>query len=478
MLQPRLALRRACASYRAAAPSLSRSYAQVVDHLAPSRSIDLASPEIKSIPQDQLQPVFGEAALRRYKPRTPGIRHLVRPINDHLWPGRPVYELTIPKKGQSRGGRNHTGHVVVRHRGGGHKRRLRTVDFSRDEGGRHIVERIEHDPGRTAHIALVRSESTGKLSYILAAEGMRAGDTVESYRSGLPEELLGGADGEMDRGLIASKTAHRGNCLKLGMIPIGTPIYNITPDKSSIGKICRSAGTYGVVIAKGEDEVQKEMLKFIGEQATTSADGKLQLSALSQDQLRRYEKAAQFVTVKLSSGEVRLVDKDAVATIGVASNANYKYSQLGKAGRKRWLGIRPTVRGVAMNAVDHPHGGGRGKGKGNKDPVSPWGKPVSARNMMFLLELSLLMSQYRPNQVTRHDRERRSIPWSSSSGQEIKANADEANRIAKYSHSLWRATLCTTIPHYLLTCGRTMREVTGQVFPIPVQVTSAPDELR
>jgi len=249
----------------------------------------------------------------------------------------------------------------------------------REDGGRHIVERIEHDPGRTAHIALVRHEQTQKLSYILAAEGMRAGDVVESYRSGLPQELLDGMGGDIDRGLIASKTAHRGNCLKLGMIPVGTPIFNITPDKASIGKICRSAGTHGVIIAKGEDEVQKEMLKFISDQgAVTSDGGNMQLSALTPEQLTRYEKAAQFVTVKLSSGEIRLVDKDAVATIGVASNANFKYTSLGKAGRKRWLGIRPTVRGVAMNAVDHPHGGGRGKGKGNNDPVSPWGKPAKS----------------------------------------------------------------------------------------------------
>lgn len=376
MLQPRIALRRACASCRTIVSSQSRTYAQVADHLAPSRTAESAALDYKTIPQDRLQPVFGESELRRYVPRTPGIRHLVRPVNDHIWKGRPIYDLTTPKKGHSKGGRNHTGRVVVRHRGGGHKRRLRTVDFSRHERGRQVVERIEHDPGRSAHIALLRNEKSGNLSYIVAAEGMRAGDTVESYRAGLPKELLAGPDGEIDRGLIASKTAHRGNCLPLGMIPIGTPIYNITPNKNDIGKICRSAGTYGTIIAKGEDEVQKEMLKFIGDSG--SADAQLSLSSLSADQMRRYEKAARYVTVKLSSGEVRLVDKEAVATIGVASNANYKYSQLGKAGRSRWLGIRPTVRGVAMNAVDHPHGGGRGKGKGNKDPVSPWGKPAKS----------------------------------------------------------------------------------------------------
>lgn len=447
MLQPRIAFRTACASCRAIAPPLSRTYAQVVDHLAPSRSEELAaSPDFQTVPQDRLQPVFGEAALRRYTPRTPGIRHLVRPLNDHIWRGRPIYKLTVPKKGHSRGGRNHTGQVVVRHRGGGHKRRLRTVDFSRKEGGRQIVERIEHDPGRSAHIALLRHEADGKLSYILAAEGMRAGDTVESYRSGLPAEFLGGADGEVDRGLIASKTAHRGNCLKLGMIPIGTPIYNITPDKNSIGKICRSAGTHGVIIAKGEDEVQKEMLKFIGDQGGPSdapGSGELQLSKLAPEQLRRYEKSAQFVTVKLSSGEVRLVDKDAVATIGVASNANKKYAQLGKAGRSRWLGIRPTVRGVAMNAVDHPHGGGRGKGKGNKDPVSPWGMPVSRSHSAPMV--SPLIPRPRPNQDTRHGPGPRSTRWWCRSAHATKVSAEGEGRTVRLDCGLWSAHVQSSI---------------------------------
>lgn len=426
MLQPRIALRRACGSCRNITFSQSRTYAQVADHLAPSRTAESTGLDYKTIPQDRLQPVFGESELRRYVPRTSGIRHLVRPVNDHIWKGRPIYELTTPKKGHAKGGRNHTGRVVVRHRGGGHKRRLRTVDFSRHERGRQVVERIEHDPGRTAHIALLRNEKSGKRSYIVAAEGMRAGDTVESYRAGLPEELKAGPDGEIDRGLIASKTAHRGNCLPLGMIPIGTPIYNITPDRDDIGKICRSAGTYGTIIAKGEDEVQKEMLKFIGDSG--NASGGLSLSSLSADQMRRYEKAARYVTVKLSSGEVRLVDKEAVATIGVASNANFKYAQLGKAGRSRWLGIRPTVRGVAMNAVDHPHGGGRGKGKGNKDPVSPWGMPVSRTVSAFL---TLLLTLYfRPNPGIGLARRRRSISWWYNSDLAIRVSAEGVDRAA------------------------------------------------
>jgi ribosomal protein L2 len=287
-----------------------------------------------------------------------------------------VHKLTIPRRGQGQGGRNHTGRVVVRHRGGGHKRRIRTVDFARQNPGAHLVERIEHDPGRTAHIALLRNQETQEHTYILAAEGMRAGDVIQSYRSGLPEDFMKDSSGQIDRGLVAAQTAYRGNCLQLGMIPIGTPVYNISMDKESIGKMCRSAGTHGIIIAKGEDEVQKEMLKYIGDQGISKEAGGLEMSSLTPDQLRKYEKSANFVTVKLSSGELRLIDKEAVATIGIASNANYKYAQMGKAGRKRWLGFRPTVRGLAMNAVDHPHGGGRGKGKGNHDPVSPWGKPV------------------------------------------------------------------------------------------------------
>jgi len=325
---------------------------------------------VVSPPEDRGGPARGEVALRRYTPRTPGVRHLVRPLNDHLWKGRPLFKLTFPKKGHSRGGRNHTGHVVVRHRGGGHKRRIRVVDFDRRAPGERVVERIEHDPGRTAHIALVRDPKTGKQSYILAAEGMRAGDVVQSYRTGLPKELIESMGGQIDQGVVASKTAWRGNCLKLGMIPVGTPIFNITPDKDSIGKICRAAGTHGIIIGKGEDTVQKEMIKVIGDSGT------LDMSTLTREQLQKFEKAANYVTVRLSSGEIRLIDKEAVATIGVASNANYKYTSLGKAGRKRWLGIRPTVRGVAMNAADHPHGGGRGKSKGNVIPVSPWGIPV------------------------------------------------------------------------------------------------------
>lgn len=373
MLQPRIPLRKLQCCCQSFASAFRRSYAQVVEETRDKPLPQKESARFNAAPPSGRDaPVRGEMALRRYKPRTPGLRHLVRPINDHIWKGRPLSRLTYPKKGQARGGRNNSGRITVRHRGGGHKRRIRTVDFMRSEKGEHYVERIEHDPNRSAHIALVTNRSTGGQSYILAAEGMREGDVIQSYRSGLPQELLDSMGGTIDQGVLASKTAWRGNCLPLGMIPLGTPIFNIAVDKDGIAKYCRSAGTHAIIVGKGEDTVQKEMIKAIGEA------GVLDMSNLTAEQLRKYEKAAKFVTVRLSSGEVRLVDKEAVATIGIASNANYQYTSLGKAGRKRWLGIRPTVRGLAMNAADHPHGGGRGKSKGNVHPVSPWGVPAKS----------------------------------------------------------------------------------------------------
>ncbi|OBT83410.1 50S ribosomal protein L2 [Pseudogymnoascus sp. 03VT05] len=282
-------------------------------------------------------------AMRTYKPRTPGVRHLKRAINDHLWKGRPFLPLTFAKKGHGKGGRNNSGRVTIRHRGGGHKTRIRTVDFERMVPGPHMVERIEHDPGRTAHIALLNEEATGKKSYIVASEGMRAGDVVQSYRAGIPKDLLDSMGGVVDPGVLAAKTAWRGNCLPLHMIPMGSIVYNVGSAKGRGAVFCRSAGTYAMVVSKDD--------------ATTKGGEK-------------------HVMVKLQSGEVRKVSREACATIGVASNPHYQHEQLGKAGRKRWLNIRPTVRGLAMNACDHPHGGGRGKSKGNVDPVSPWGMPA------------------------------------------------------------------------------------------------------
>ena len=319
--------------------------------------------------------------LRTYKPRTPGLRHLRRPINDHLWKGRPIHRLTFPKRGQSKGGRNSTGRVTVRHRGGGHKRRIRIVDFARQAPGPHIVERIEHDPGRTAHIALVRSQQTKKLSYILAAEGMRASDVVQSYMSGIPDDLWKSMGGIVDPGVLAARTAWRGNCLPLHMIPIGTLVFNVGLRPGKGGQLCRSAGTFATVVAKGTEqqnalEHDKQATKGTGEQTVEGVNESEERKRLTNRERQKLERAAQHVTIRLQSGEVRLIHKDCCATVGVASNPNYQYTQLGKAGRSRWLNIRPTVRGVAMNAKDHPHGGGRGKSKGNVHSRSPWGKLV------------------------------------------------------------------------------------------------------
>ena len=318
------------------------------------------------------------AILRTYKPRTPGLRHLKRPINDHLYPGRVYLPLTFARKGQHLGGRNsHTGRITVRHRGGGAKRRIRIVDFHRMEPGKHLVERIEHDPGRSAHIALL-SKSTGprkSYSYIIAPQGMRAGEEVESFRSGIPEHLIRELGGRPDAGLLAAKTCFRGNCLPLHMIPQGTVVFNIGLYKGKGAQLCRSAGTYGTVLSPPEGK----------------------------------PKRAHYVEVKLKSGEVRRIHEECCATIGVASNVNFNRRSLGKAGRKRWLGIRPTVRGVAMNAVDHPHGGGRGKSKGNVHPVSIWGQLVSLLPAKFCIAFLSLTEFYRPKVDTRHAQNQTSI---------------------------------------------------------------------
>lgn len=231
----------------------------------------------------------------------------------------------------------------MRHRGGGAKRRIRMVDFERWEDGEQLVERIEHDPGRSAHIALVKHKLTGAKSYIIAAEGMRAGDTIQSYRKGLPQDLIESMGGVIDPAIVAAKTAWRGNCLPLRMVPPGTFVYNVGLNHLKGGEMCRSAGTFAQIMGNQEDGTRN---------------------------------AEKYVHVRLQSGEVRRLHKDACATIGVASNGNHNKEMLGKAGRSRWLGIRPTVRGVAMNAADHPHGGGRGKSKGNRHPVSIWGRTL------------------------------------------------------------------------------------------------------
>ena len=279
-----------------------------------------------------------ETIFKTYKPITPGIRHLKRPLNSHLYEGRPVRLLTVAKR--KTGGRNSHGKVTVRHRGGGHRQRIRTIDFHRGEPGVHDVVRIEYDPGRSAHIALVRSrnpdvEGTKKWSYILATEGMRAGDEVESFRQGIPDgfvpgfdvsskekerngeeivnENVGGSSAEsLALGILRTMTLKPGNVLPLKLIPPGTVIHNVALSPSGPGILVRAAGSFGQVIT--------------------------------------HEPNGRYTQVRLQSGEVRKVLQACCATIGKVSNPLWKNICLGKAGRSRWLGWRPSVRGVAMNA--------------------------------------------------------------------------------------------------------------------------------
>ncbi|KAF8515837.1 translation protein SH3-like domain-containing protein [Hysterangium stoloniferum] len=301
-----------------------------------------------------------DGLYKTYKPITPGIRHLRRPLTPYLYNGDPLRLLTIPKR--KTGGRNANGRITIRGRGGGHKQRIRTVDFIRKEPGVQDVVRIEYDPGRSGHIALVKNrdpESKQPWSYILAPEGLRAGQTVQSFREGIPDGLIPGfvdvghvkkkkskissgfssdpskVKAGLALGQMRSLTLKVGNVLPLRLIPTGTQIHAVAlhPERRMV--LLRSAGTYGTVVAHEEKGVYSQ--------------------------------------IRLQSGEVRKVLQTCPATIGRVGNILHDKIVLGKAGRNRWLGRRPKVRGMAMNAVDHPHGGGRGKSKGNKHPRSPWG---------------------------------------------------------------------------------------------------------
>lgn len=254
--------------------------------------------------------------LIKFKPTTPSRRHMSGPDFSEITKGRPEKSLLLPLK--KSGGRNAYGRLTVRHRGGGHKRMLRIIDFKRNifEVPAKVVG-IEYDPNRSARIALVEYPNKEKR-YILGPQGLNAGDTIISSN-------------QKD---IEIKT---GNCLLLRYIPSGTLIHNIEISKGQGGQIVRSAGASAQIMAKEND----------------------------------------FAHVRLPSGEVRLINLDCHATIGQIGNIDHEAIILGKAGKSRWLGIRPTVRGLAMNPVDHPHGGGEGKsGQGNPHPVTPWGKPT------------------------------------------------------------------------------------------------------
>ena len=250
-------------------------------------------------------------ALKFFKPTTPGQRQLVLVDRSDLWPGKPEKSLTLGLR--KTGGRNNNGRITTFHHGGGHKRRYRLIDFKRQKFDMNaVVERLEYDPNRTAFIALI-TYSDGEKAYILAPQRLKVGDQVISG---------------------ARVDIKVGNALPMQNIPIGTIVHNVEMKQGKGGQLARSAGTYVQIV--GRD--------------------------------------AGYVQLKLSSGELRIVRAECMATIGAVSNPDQKNVVLGKAGRTRWKGIRPTVRGVAMNPVDHPHGGGEGKTSGGRHPVTPWGK--------------------------------------------------------------------------------------------------------
>jgi large subunit ribosomal protein L2 len=255
-------------------------------------------------------------ALKKFKPNTPGQRGLVLVDRTGLWKGKPERSLTEGLR--SKGGRNNKGRITARRRGGGHKRRYRVVDFKRLKYDvEATVERLEYDPNRTAFIALIKY-SDGEIAYILAPQRLREGDQVIS--------------GEQ----VDIKP---GNAMPMQNIPVGTIIHNVEMKLGKGGQIARSAGTYAQIIGKDQGYAQ----------------------------------------LRLSSGELRMVRAECMATIGAVSNPDQQNIKLGKAGRKRWLGKRPSVRGVAMNPIDHPHGGGEGRTSGGRHPVTPWGKPTKGK---------------------------------------------------------------------------------------------------
>ena len=250
-------------------------------------------------------------ALKTYNPITPSLRGLIQVDRSSLWKGRPEKSLLVKKK--SSGGRNSQGRITVRRRGGGHKRFVRDVDFLRnryDEVA--TVERLEYDPGRTAFIALIKYKNDTK-SYIVAPQKLAVGDEVVSSRSPVEPRV--------------------GNAMLLRYVPLGLLVHCVEMRLGAGGVLARSAGAYAQLVGKD----------------------------------------AGYAQLRLSSGELRMVPLGCMATIGSVSNPDKRNITVGKAGRSRWLGRRPSVRGVAMNPVDHPHGGGEGRTSGGRHPVTPWG---------------------------------------------------------------------------------------------------------
>ena len=255
-------------------------------------------------------------ALRTYNPKTPGTRQLVLVDRSTLYKGKPVKALTEGKN--QTGGRNANGRITVRFRGGGHKQSYRTIDFKRIKRDVNAtVERIEYDPNRTSFIALVKYQD-GEQAYILAPQRLAVGDSVV-------------AGNYVD--------VKPGNVMPLGNMPVGTIVHNIEMKIGKGGQIARSAGTYAQIVGRDQD----------------------------------------YVILRLNSGEQRLVHGRCRGTIGAVSNPDHMNISIGKAGRTRWLGWRPHNRGVVMNPIDHPHGGGEGRTSGGRHPVTPWGKPTKGK---------------------------------------------------------------------------------------------------
>ncbi|WP_421850037.1 50S ribosomal protein L2 [Oricola sp.] len=255
-------------------------------------------------------------ALKTFKPTSPGQRQLVTVDRSGLHKGGPVKSLT---EGLTKsGGRNNTGRLTSRNRAGGHKRTYRVIDFKRRKTGvEATVERLEYDPNRTAFIALLKYDD-GELSYILAPQRLQAGDRVVSGE-------------QVD--------VKPGNAMELGRMPVGTIVHNVEMKPGKGGQIARSAGAYAQLVGRDQG----------------------------------------MAILRLNSGEQRLVSGRCYATVGAVSNPDHGNISLGKAGRSRWLGRRPHVRGVVMNPVDHPHGGGEGRTSGGRHPVTPWGKPTKGK---------------------------------------------------------------------------------------------------
>jgi len=255
-------------------------------------------------------------ALKTYNPSTPGLRQLALVDRSELYKGKPVKALTVGKS--EKGGRNNLGRITVRFRGGGHKQTYRIIDFKRrkfDVAG--TVERLEYDPNRTSFIALLRYPD-GEQAYIIAPQRLAVGDTV-----------IAGVQVDVKPG----------NAMPLASIPVGTIVHNIETKIGKGGALARAAGAYAQIVGRDQG----------------------------------------YVALRLNSGEQRLVHGQCFATVGAVSNPDHMNASLGKAGRNRWLGRRPHNRGVTMNPVDHPHGGGEGRTSGGRHPVSPWGKPTKGK---------------------------------------------------------------------------------------------------